>query len=65
MIGFISKFFNVPLNMIQSSLGNLELLKLPKTAFLCSRKIPAAAVLPSYDWAITQRELGKCYWWFS
>ena len=46
--------------MIQSSLGNLELLKLPKTAFLCSRKIPAAAVLPCYDWAIAQRELGNC-----
>jgi len=27
--------------MIAASLGNTELLKLRKTAFLCSRKIPA------------------------
>lgn len=46
--------------MIVSSLGNMELLKLPKTAFLCSRKIPASAVLKCYDWAIEQRENGNC-----
>lgn len=32
----------------------------PKTAFLCSRKIPASAVLKCYDWAIEQREKGNC-----
>ena len=40
--------------------GNIEILKLNKTAFLCSRKIPASIVLKCYDWAIEQRETGKC-----
>ena len=46
--------------MIVSSLGNTELLKLRKIAFLCSREIPATAVLKCYDWAIEQRENGNC-----
>lgn len=46
--------------MIRASLGNIDLLKLPKTAFLCSRKTPATAVLPAYDWAISQRDSGLC-----
>jgi predicted Rossmann fold nucleotide-binding protein DprA/Smf involved in DNA uptake len=46
--------------MISASLGNIELLKQPKTAFLCSRKVPASAVLKCYDWAIAQREAGNC-----
>lgn len=46
--------------MIVSSLGNLELLKLRKTAFLCSRDIPASVVLKCYDWAIEQRGKGNC-----
>lgn len=41
-------------------MGNLELLKLPKTAFLCSRKVPASVVLKCYDWAIEEREAGNC-----
>jgi predicted Rossmann fold nucleotide-binding protein DprA/Smf involved in DNA uptake len=41
-------------------IGNTELLKLEKTAFLCSRKIPASIVLKCYDWAIEQREKGNC-----
>jgi len=41
-------------------LGNRDLLKLTKVAFLCSRKCPASIVLKSYDWAIAQREAGKC-----
>jgi len=45
---------------IAAVLGNKELLKLKKTAFLCSRKIPASAVLKCYDWAIEQREKGNC-----
>lgn len=45
---------------IKAYIGNKELLKLHKTAFLCSRKIPAAAVLKCYDWAIAQRDAGKC-----
>ena len=46
--------------MITASLGNTDLLKLSKTAFLCSRKIPASVVLKCYDWAIEQRESGVC-----
>jgi len=41
-------------------LGNTDLLKLPKTAFLCSQKCPAEVVLRSYDWAKQQREAGNC-----
>jgi len=41
-------------------LGNTELLKLPKTAFLCSRQVPAGVVLKCYDWAIAQRDAGRC-----
>lgn len=46
--------------MIVSLLGNTELLKLYKTAFLCSREISASVVLKCYDWAIEQREKGNC-----
>ena len=45
---------------IKEQLGNKELLKLNKTAFLCSRKVPASVVLKCYDWAIAQRENGNC-----
>ena len=45
---------------IQYHIGNYELLKLSKTGFLCSRKVPASAVLRCYDWAIAQREAGNC-----
>lgn len=40
--------------------GNIDLIKLPKTAFLCSRKVPASVVLKCYDWAIEQREKKHC-----
>ena len=40
--------------------GSQELLKLHKTAFLCSRKVPATSVLKCYDWAIEQREQDNC-----
>lgn len=40
--------------------GNTDILNLPKTAFLCSRKCPASVVLKSYDWAKEQRESGNC-----
>jgi hypothetical protein len=46
--------------MIAASFGNTEILKLHKTAFLCSRKVSAGAVLKCYDWAIDQREKGNC-----
>ena len=41
-------------------LGNIDLLKIPKTAFLCSQKCPAEVVLKSYEWAKRQREAGNC-----
>jgi hypothetical protein len=40
--------------------GDIEILKLQKTVFLCSRKVPASIVLKCYDWAIEQREAGNC-----
>jgi hypothetical protein len=42
------------------SIGNKDILKLHKTAFLCSRKVPANVVLQCYDWAIEQRDKGNC-----
>jgi predicted Rossmann fold nucleotide-binding protein DprA/Smf involved in DNA uptake len=41
-------------------IGNYQLLELPKTAFMCSRKVPASIVLKCYDWAIQQRDAGWC-----
>jgi hypothetical protein len=46
--------------MLVSAIGNKELLKIHKTAFLCSRDIPASIVLKCYDWAIEQRDKGIC-----
>jgi len=40
--------------------GNREILKEKKTAFLCSRKLPASAILKCYDWAKEQRDAGTC-----
>ena len=40
--------------------GNNKILKLNKTAFLCSQKCPAEVVLKSYDWAKEQRKQGNC-----
>lgn len=40
--------------------GDLRIWDLHKTAFLCSRKVPAAQVLKCYDWAIAMRDAGKC-----
>jgi predicted Rossmann fold nucleotide-binding protein DprA/Smf involved in DNA uptake len=40
--------------------GNHSLLLLTKTAFLCSQKCPANIILKTYDWALKQREAGKC-----
>ncbi|MBW6533748.1 MAG: DNA-binding protein [Mariniphaga sp.] len=41
-------------------MGNTEHLKQTKTAFFCSRKVPAGIILKSYDWAKQQREAGNC-----
>lgn len=40
--------------------GNQDLLNIYKTAFLCSRKVSAGAILKCYDWAIEQRNSNKC-----
>lgn len=41
-------------------LGNKELLKVPKTAFLASSTIPPDMVLKCYDWATQMAKEGKC-----
>ena len=41
-------------------LGNKELLKTPKTAFLASSTIPTDMVLKCYDWATQMAKEGKC-----
>jgi predicted Rossmann fold nucleotide-binding protein DprA/Smf involved in DNA uptake len=42
------------------SLGNRDLLATPKTAFLCDENIPDSAVTACHDWAIGQRNTGRC-----
>ena len=41
-------------------LGNQELLKLQKTAFLASSNIASETVLQVYDWATAMRNRGEC-----
>lgn len=41
-------------------LGNKELLKLKKTAFLASNTISSDTVLRCYDWATDMRSRGEC-----
>ncbi len=41
-------------------IGNSNILLNAKTAFLCSRQVPASVVFKCYDWAIEQREKGIC-----
>lgn len=41
-------------------LGNQELLKLQKTAFLASSNISSGMVLHVYDWATDMRSRGEC-----
>lgn len=40
--------------------GNIELLQLPKTAFLSSRNVSPPSVMACYDWATQQRSAGRC-----
>lgn len=42
------------------SLGNHDILKQPKTAFLASSTIPPDMVLKCYDWATQMARGGKC-----
>ncbi len=46
--------------MYYKSIGNRELLRLHKVAFLCSRTCPADIPIKSSDWAIKQRDTGNC-----
>lgn len=41
-------------------LGNMELLKMQKTAFLASNTISPTTVLRCYDWATEMRDKGEC-----
>lgn len=41
-------------------LGNNDLLKLPKIAFLAASTIPPDMVLRCYDWAVKMTEEGQC-----
>lgn len=55
-----AKTARVNASLIVASMGDRSILSRRKTAFLCSRRIPAAAVLRCYDWAVAQRDAGKC-----
>ena len=46
--------------MIAEYLGNEELLKVPKTAFLASSTIPTDMVLKCYDWAQEMSKGKRC-----
>jgi len=43
-----------------STLGNLDLLALPKTALFCSARCPGHGILPTYDQAAKWRDAGRC-----
>ncbi|MBI5632570.1 MAG: hypothetical protein HZA15_03735 [Nitrospirae bacterium] len=43
-----------------STLGNLDLLALPKTALFCSTRCPGEAILRTYDQAARWRDAGRC-----
>lgn len=42
------------------SLGDKDLAARENVAFFCSRQVAPSALLNCYDWAIAQRELGRC-----
>jgi predicted Rossmann fold nucleotide-binding protein DprA/Smf involved in DNA uptake len=50
----------MPVEINLTYLGNKEIIKLHKTAFLCSRRCPADVVLKSLDWAKGMKDRGKC-----
>lgn len=43
-----------------TALGNLDLLKLPKTALFCSARCPGNVILRTYDQAAQWRDAGRC-----
>ena len=46
--------------MTIATLGNADILKREKVAFLSSRKVPPSAVMQCYDWAGRMRDEGVC-----
>ncbi len=48
------------MNDIVSYIGNVDILNVHKTAFLCSHKCPAGIIIQSYDWATKMRNEGRC-----
>lgn len=42
------------------TLGNTALLRLPKTAFFCSREYPPSIEYATCVWALEQRQSGRC-----
>lgn|GEM_PF-136310 len=46
--------------VMMQHVGNNQLIELTKTAFLCSRRVPASIILKCYDWAIGQRNGNGC-----
>jgi len=46
--------------LIKDYAGNIDILALHKTAFLCSRSIPGDAILRCLDWAVRMRDEGRC-----
>ncbi len=51
---------DAPKPVIVATMGDITLLEQHKIAFLCSRQIPAGAVLRCYDWATCMRDAGQC-----
>jgi predicted Rossmann fold nucleotide-binding protein DprA/Smf involved in DNA uptake len=49
---------NAPTHL--TTLGNLDLLALPKTALFCSARCPGKAILSAYDQAASWRESRRC-----
>jgi len=43
-----------------TTLGNLDLLPLPKTALFCSARCPGSVILGAYDQAARWRDAGRC-----
>jgi predicted Rossmann fold nucleotide-binding protein DprA/Smf involved in DNA uptake len=43
-----------------TTLGNLDLLAMPKTALFCSARCPGSAILKAYDQAAQWRDAGRC-----
>ena len=43
-----------------TTLGNLDLLTLPKTGLFCSARCPGHVILPAYDQAARWRDAGRC-----